>query len=455
MVARSNILHLDVLGSSIIVLNSLKAAEDLLEGRSELYSSRPPLRFLNEMMNLHWLLVVYPYGHKWRLAQKIFNRGVRPSAAQGFRPVQRNAVLNYLRRIRKDRQPEDVMSELRHSIGSTILSIAYGIKIKPSNDPLIALSEASNISINSGAMLPISTLMDIIPSLKYIPGWIPGITFKSKAAKWRALSDDMFEIPYAAGKRAMQDGTATPSFISAALEEDMDLTGLTPDARETIVKMMAATMYSGGVDATLATQGTFLLKVLTHPDIQRKAHIELDSVLERKRLPTFEDQASLPYITAIMREVQRMVPPAPLAFPHFIETDDIYEGYRIPAKSTVIMNTWAMLHDANTYPDPFRFNPDRFMKDGELNPEVLNPEHIIFGLGRRICPGRHISLSTQFMTIAATLSMYEIKVPIGKDGKEVKVTEAYQPGLVLLPESFSCQFVPRFEGAEDLLDMPI
>lgn len=128
-----------------------------------------------------------------RLAQKIFNRGVRPSAAQGFRPVQRNAVLNYLRRIRKDRQPEDVMSELRQcvigpaiilqslvsfslasSIGSTILSIAYGIKIKPSNDPLIALSEASNISINSGAMLPISTLMDIIPSLKYIPGWIPG-----------------------------------------------------------------------------------------------------------------------------------------------------------------------------------------------------------------------------------------------------------------------------------------
>jgi hypothetical protein len=43
----------------------------------------------------------------------------------------------------------------------------------------------------------------------------------------------------------------------------------------------------------------------------------------------------------------------------------------------------AMLHDETIYPDPFTFNPDRFMKDGQLNPDVRDPGHATFGFGRR------------------------------------------------------------------------
>lgn len=49
----------------------------------------------------------------------------------------------------------------------------------------------------------------------------------------------------------------------------------------------------------------------------------------------------------------------------------------------------AMLHNESVYPDPFTFNPDRFMKDGKLNPAVRDPDHAAFGFGRRylIFPG--------------------------------------------------------------------
>lgn len=42
-----------------------------------------------------------------------------------------------------------------------------------------------------------------------------------------------------------------------------------------------------------------------------------------------------------------------------------------------------MFHNHEDYPEPERFNPDRFIKDGRLNPDVRDPLTIAFGFGRR------------------------------------------------------------------------
>ena len=48
-----------------------------------------------------------------------------------------------------------------------------------------------------------------------------------------------------------------------------------------------------------------------------------------------------------------------------------------------LLETRAMLHDETIYPEPFEFKPERFMKDGQLNPAVRDPDHATFGFGRR------------------------------------------------------------------------
>lgn len=76
------------------------------------------------------------------------------------------------------------------------------------------------------------------------------------------------------------------------------------------------------------------------PDVQRKAQQELDAVLGGDRLPQCEDRDNLPYVNALVKEVFRWHPVAPMGVPHVSTEDDICEGYFIPKGSSILTNIW-------------------------------------------------------------------------------------------------------------------
>ena len=107
---------------------------------------------------------------------------------------------------------------------------------------------------------------------------------------------------------------------------------------------------------TVAAMETFFLAMCTHPHAQHAAQAELDNVIGNDRLPSMADRARLPYIEALMKEVIRWSPIAPmgelsilchfilanvpLGIPHRLMQEDTYEGYKIPAGSIVMANIW-------------------------------------------------------------------------------------------------------------------
>lgn len=144
-----------------------------------------------------------------------------------------------------------------------------------------------------------------------------------------------------------------------------------------------------------------------YPDVQKRAQAELDAVVGPSRLPEHADRDALPYLDAIVKETMRWHPATPVGVSHFSTTDDEYDGHFIPKASIVVVNIWyqyplrclswpwsvpvrsfhfsprSILHDADTYPQPDEFIPERFLKDGQLNPEVRDPATVLFGFGRR------------------------------------------------------------------------
>lgn len=66
--------------------------------------------------------------------------------------------------------------------------------------------------------------------------------------------------------------------------------------------------------------------------------------------------------------------------PHQLEVDDEYNGHFLAAKTTVILNQWAILHDPRVYPQPENFMPERFLPSGDaVADKAKDPKNIAFG----------------------------------------------------------------------------
>ena len=77
-----------------------------------------------------------------------------------------------------------------------------------------------------------------------------------------------------------------------------------------------------------------------HPKVQRKAQEEIERVLGPNCLPKMSDRSRLPYVNAVVKEVLRWHPVAPMAIPHLSDEDDAYGKYFIPKGSVILPNIW-------------------------------------------------------------------------------------------------------------------
>ncbi|KXN91371.1 O-methylsterigmatocystin oxidoreductase [Leucoagaricus sp. SymC.cos] len=468
----TDVLHVPVMGTDIIVLDSSEAVMELMERRSSIYSDRRPcsLNYLLKILVLtvsgddgRWtgemtfVVGFLPYGASSfaRLCELVWNNAalrrkhrrlmyqlLHPTAATQFHPHEIKATHNLLQRFLDE--PENVMENLRYMAGETIMSVAYGLPIKQKDDVYIQLAEVG-INALQAASVPGASLVDLIPWLKYVPEWMPGAGFKRKAREWDVLARRMVDLPFADAQKRTAEGCSTPSFTSISMQRVDD--GTRDEAyQEHVVRGSAGTLYAAGTDTTVSAIASCILGLLENPEIIRKAQAKFDSVIKPGHLPDFTDEKNLSFITALTMESLRWRDVVPIAIPRYLQVDDEYKGYKLPKGSIVIPNAWAMLHDENVYSDPFVFNPERLLtKDGKINKAVRDPRHACFGFGRRICPRRYMAFSAVWIALASILYCFDIEKEKDEDGNIIELCHEYQSSIVIQPKPFKCSIKPRSE----------
>ncbi|KAF9447113.1 cytochrome P450 [Macrolepiota fuliginosa MF-IS2] len=440
--------YFEVLGQPFLVLGSVERTYDLFEKRSSNYSDRVRMPMLIEMMRWEYNMAFLPYGNWWRRHRRLFHDHFHPNIVDKYKDVQIDTARAFLRRLLKT--PDDFMHHVRHAFGSSIVKVAYGITIEEENDPFVingeialgGLAEAGN---------PGTFLVDYFPIMKHIPDWFPGAGWKKKAAWWRHINGVVANRPWNQLKDQVKAGTAEPCIATTLIGQLPDEDAPNFPEEDLLSRDTCAVAFVGGADTTVSTVQSFFMAMCLYPEVQKKAKAELDNVL-RGRLPEFNDRPNLPYINAMIKESMRWQLVLPLAVAHMCTNGDEYNGYYIPKGTIVIGNGWTILHDPEVFDDPLTYNPDRYLKDGKIDPTVRDPNVAFFGFGRRICPGRYFSENSLFTYVTHLLAVYDIRPGLDKDGKEVEIKPEMTNGLLSYPEPFSCRITPRSKEAEDLIN---
>ncbi|KAL5639413.1 hypothetical protein ACGC1H_006803 [Rhizoctonia solani] len=439
----SDIISVTLPGQVIIVLNSQEAVDELLVKRSSIYSDRPYIPMISSDNLTGWgnHTAIIGYGERWRFQRKVMHEVLQKSANEERWPLIEKDSRLALQRILAN---SDFTQELRRMTGSTLLMAVYGYEVGSLDDSLFRTVEIATKGFDQAVVVP-NYLVNTFHWLEYVPEWFPGAAWKAKANVWRGQKDRMLHVPFDWTKNKMSTGSEVHSMLSTWLNRYMGKESSVPEVElEDRLRWVAGGMFAAGSDTSVAALRTVILAMAMYPDIQAKAQAEIDSAIGT-RLPELADQDVLPYVQCIVKEAMRWRISLPLALPHGCIQDDTYKGYHIPKGAIVLGNAWALCNNPDVYPDPERFNPDRF-----LDPSV--PDAPSFGFGRRICPGLHHAESVIFITAAGLLAMFDIRPEHDANGNPVPLradTSLNEVFRQVLP--FKCKFTPRSEKHERMV----
>ncbi|KAF8711927.1 cytochrome p450, partial [Rhizoctonia solani] len=392
------------------------------------------------------------YNEHWKAQRRYMHDALGKKSVKMSWPLIERDVRFTARKFLDNSSPDDIVSDICRMTGCSILSAVYGYDTTSTEDPLVKIVQvALNGFIQAAA--PANFLVNYFPFLEIIPSWFPGAGWKRLAETWRKDKDNMIEIPYNWTKQQIASGTAHPSIVNTLLANLRSKTSeshgfVTPlEEQEDPLKWAVGSLFGAGSETSASSILVTILALIRHPEIQAKARQELDGVLGGERLPTLQDRDSLPYMCNIIKETLRWRSVLPTAIPHSCTQEDTYLGYQsfILTPSRRFGNIWAISNNPQVYPEPSRFNPDRF-----LDPAV--PDAPAFGFGRRICPGVHFAEATIFMAISTLLAVFDIQPGRDENGNPVIPDARMGPSsLVRYPLNFKCTLIPRSEEHKKLL----
>ena len=295
-----------------------------------------------------------------RLAQPAF--GLK--RIEGYLPI----VLDEVGRVIDSWAPgttTDVIADLRHAVRRIVVRALFGDGLRDRADEVGAHLEVAIAYVNRS------------PVTRFDHDW-PGLPYR-RAMRARRAVDDIVYAEIEARRAAPTDADDVLSALVAA-QEDGEQPLTDDEVRDQVISLIAA-----GYDTTTAGVAWTIHATFSRPDVRDRARAEIEAVAGDRPL-TVELLGSMPYLAGVVSESLRLWPPAAFGGRYAVE-DVPFAGHVIPAGTTVLFSQYVTHRDPELWPDPLRFDPERWV---EGSPTFRPPEpyaYIPFGGGYRRCIG--------------------------------------------------------------------
>lgn len=198
-----------------------------------------------------------------------------------------------------------------------------------------------------------------------------------------------------------------------------------------------AELFGAGTETTSTTLRYALLLLLKYPEVTAKAQEEIERVIGRHRVPSMQDRSNMPYMDALVHEIQRFIDLVPLSLPHAVTRDIKFRNYIIPKGTTIITSLTSVLHDNKEFPNTKMFDPGHFLDE---NGKFKKSDYFMaFSAGKRSCAGESLARMELFLFLTTILQKFNLKSVV--DPKDLDTTPVAN-GFTSVPPFYKICFIP-------------
>lgn len=343
-----------------------------------------------------------------RLAQPAFHRRQIASYAE--------AMTAHAARMRdgwRDGETLDIAHEMMRLTLAIVGKTLFDTDVEAEADE-IGEAMTEMVELFNALMLPFSEVLEKLPLPQK---W----RFERAKRRLDATIYRMIEERRRTNGRA--EGNDLLSMLLHARDEEGDGAGMTDKQ----LRDEALTIFLAGHETTANALSWTWYLLSEHSEVEERLHAEIDSVLEDGRLPTFEDVARLRYTEMVLAESMRLYPPA-WAIGRLSINEYKAAGYTLPLRSLVLMSPYVMHRDERYYPDPTRFDPERWTPEArEARPQFA---YFPFGGGARRCIGEGFAWMEGILLIATLAQRWRLRhVPSHRVGLQPAITLRPKGGM--------------------------
>jgi cytochrome P450 len=267
--------------------------------------------------------------------------------------------------------------------------------------------------------------------MRTLPDWLPTRHGHARRLSKAVLTDTMHGIISQYRTGSANRGDLLALMLSALDKQGIDVVAEAP------VLDIPMDPFVAGSETTASAMIWVLYLLASHIAVQEKLRGEVCRALDG-RLPTFSLLPAFRYTEMVVKESLRLYPTADnLLAPRQAVEDIELGGYPLRRDSLVFTSQWVVHRDSRWFPEPDRFDPDRFSPENEQ--QLPQFAYFPFGGGPRVCIGNTYVMTTLTLVVATLLSRVRVRLVPDHDAPEPSALRWMRPktDLPLLIEVIS------------------